>query len=275
MHYRYRWFYAAAISLLLAASGYYEIIKPGLHQLFLLNMTENDLTEKIRLSKRLGSQTSIKPNSKQGVRQESHQMEFNWLYDLIARMHVSGLSVETINIVPAQLQRQTNGSMARLVVHGDFLQLMSLLFDTSKGDFSTRLQDFDIKVTEQDKLRVTMNVLPSAYHFQYDDTSLLNTHTDGQEMRNSFCLPKKIDSAARANDLGELSKVPLELIRMVGYMQQGERNEALVLLPDNNVIAVELRSVIGKEHGVVAAIQHNHILVKLPDGKKWEITLSQ
>ncbi|TAK78358.1 MAG: hypothetical protein EPO11_01320, partial [Gammaproteobacteria bacterium] len=122
---------------------------------------------------------------------------------------------------------------------------------------SVALQNFSYQSTETDQFIFTMNIV------------LLKSPVDVQsvkfvQMNNPFC---RYETAK--NDVVRAQSVVLEQIKMVGYLQQGERNQALLLLPTGAVIAVDPGAIVGKEKGTVTDIQSEKVIITLPHQKQF------
>jgi|GEM_PF-6192936 hypothetical protein len=271
MRYQYRWFYAAAMMLLLIAAGYFEVIAPEVRQLILLNMREQELKDKIHASSRIVTQVSGSKRS----RRETQKEELSWLQDLSGRVHLSGLSLEAVRVISSHNLQMPGSKTAQLVVQGGFPQMMALLSAADKEDFSTQIQDFVIRLTAQDQLQMNMMIVPRQNADPLTESALGNVPVDSQGMHNSFCMPEIIKDKIQVQDASESSHVPLALIKMIGYVHQGGRAQALALLPDHRMIPVSVWSEIGKEHGIVAAIQPDRMVINVPGKKKLEVKLSQ
>lgn len=64
-------------------------------------------------------------------------------------------------------------------------------------------------------------------------------------------------------------------MRMVGYVAEGDEQQALIQLPDANILMVRDGMVLGKEHGVVTLIEPARVIVTLPRApfSTWTLTL--
>lgn len=268
MSYQFRWVYALLVAVAVIAAGYIEMIAPKLNSLMKLNKTENEWTNKIDAIKNLKIAVSsgrVEKNVKSN--------EWNWLQEWIALVHFSGVSVETVKIIPLLSSQPSRNTLLHLVVHGNFSQINTLLSEMDGGYFSARVQDFVIKATSQDSLQLNMTVLLSVRTLSH----LAERSRVGmplQRLQNPFCLSGVMHHGVFRRDDVVLQQTPLALIKMTGFMQQGARKNALVLLPDQRLIAVRRFAKIGSEHGLVTAIQNDRILINLPTGKKQEIVLS-
>ncbi len=78
--------------------------------------------------------------------------------------------------------------------------------------------------------------------------------------------PKKAANGGLQPDLARrrepLESYPLENLRMVGTLQQGKTNYALVKSPDNNLFRVKPGNYIGQNFGLITAISESTIKLK-------------
>ena len=78
--------------------------------------------------------------------------------------------------------------------------------------------------------------------------------------------PKKSDAGGLQPDLSRrrepLEAYPIENLRMVGTLQQGKTNYALVKSPDNNLFRVKPGNYMGQNFGLITAISESTIKFK-------------
>ena len=78
--------------------------------------------------------------------------------------------------------------------------------------------------------------------------------------------PKKTASGGLQPDLARrrepLEAYPIENLRMVGTLQQGKTNYALVKSPDNNLFRVKPGNYLGQNFGLITAISESTIKLK-------------
>jgi Tfp pilus assembly protein PilP len=90
---------------------------------------------------------------------------------------------------------------------------------------------------------------------------------------NPFCTNENMNLWSNQNDESELTSIPISQIKMTGYLQFGEKQAALLLLPNKMTVMVERGNLLGKERARVAGIYSDHVLVDLQTGGEIKLEL--
>src|SRR5262249_15969597 len=91
---------------------------------------------------------------------------------------------------------------------------------------------------------------------------------------NPFCSPQNMSKWNGNDESNNAVSVPLNQIKMIGYLQKGEHRQALVLLPNSVMKTVEPGFLLGSEKGEVVAVNRKQVVVRLADGRGVILTLT-
>lgn len=253
MKYKYRWLYALTLSIVFIALGYVYDIQPDLFKVSQLRKKETHLKIKI---------TNI-PKENTKVAALKHKKDF--LSDLWVLLYQSGLKIKTVHFSRIESSIFADVENMHLVMEGNFQQFYNFIFALNQLAYTALLTNFSCK-TIQNLLKIEINLLlfkhvPSKNHpYQF----LPNIH-------NPFCFA---GGMMIENNFDKLRSVSLKQLKMAGYMQQGNHQEALIRLPSGRVVEVKPGFTIGKEGGLVTDICSDRIILMLAEKKRFVMKLS-
>lgn len=252
MVYQKRLMIVGLFVLMFLAITYVYDIQPLIAQLAELNQIEIKANEKLLAM--ISQSKSVQPE----VLDNQH-VDKNKLDDIskfISFIHASGMMIQTSDFLSAP------NNLMHLVLRGNYQQLFTLIKALEKHSDFFVLQDFSYKLTEQDDLLVTMNVFSSKQAHQE-----INIHDEILNKQNPFCIAENISKWIDENGVNAALSVPIERIKMIGFVSRGSHRQALVMLPNTMMRTVERGFLLGSERGVVVAINRDRMLVKLKNGR--------
>jgi Tfp pilus assembly protein PilO len=255
MHYKNRWIYAFAISFVMAGLGFFYGIKNDLHDLIAMQQTERTLKSKFLVS---SNSTDLHRLDRSIVRDNRGRftLETDFLSNVWYSADQSGLTIKSSTYSTAESNLKAEDLAMHVVAEGNFQQLTTFLFALNQKTYTVLITDLLCKAKQQ-SLTIVMDIILVKM--------ILPDSKDDKppsQILNPFCLPEGMQVKSNADSL---KITPLIQIKMVGHLQQGKRQYALLLLPDNNLISVQPGLVIGKEQAVITQIQSNRILFLLPN----------
>jgi hypothetical protein len=260
MQYKYRWIHAIVITLVIFMLGFFYTLQPDLEQLANLRKREAHLVQRLAMHKKIIKQKIIKIDRMAKENSPSAQdARPHFLADIVALVHLHGLIIQSMKMVPLLSDAIT----LHLVLKGNFQQAMSFAFALSKPVYPAFILDFSYQVSEKNKVILTMKVLMLDGNRQIDDPQEILS-----PLHNPFCFGRSANELDSKNEENKRASTPLTQLKMVGYLQQDFRCQALILLPTNAVIAVVVGSILGLEHGNVIAVTKDHVVVELPDKRR-------
>lgn len=224
MQYKYRWFYALAAVFLIVFGGYYFDFQPLFEKHAKLIKQEKRLLNRLKSFKPISNQPSLIVSS-------ATLNDTELLAELNIFAHLNNVTL----VAAKHIKMKT----VELVLQGSFDQL-ALFAETINHSGTMMLLEFACHKMPVEKMEMTMQVIVLPYSI-------------------SKLSSKKNNIAVYANEEMFL----LTQMKMTGMLRQGKRLVALVALPSQRVIAVNVGSRIGKEQGVVRAIYHDRIIVEL------------
>lgn len=192
----------------------------------------------------------------------SGHLDKNELRDIsqfISFIQSSGLIIQASDL---------RNNTVHITLSGNYSRLFALIQALEKQQDLFALQDFSYKLTENNDLLATMDVsLLSQVHSVRE----INNHED--KRHNPFCITENINKWLEKDDINAALSVPIERIKMVGFLQHGSHSQALVMLPDSVMRTVEPGFLLGSEKGVVIAVHRSQTLVELPGGRTVALNL--
>ena len=259
-YYKYRWLIALALSGVLIALGFMYVIQPGLQRIAQLRSLKQSLTS------RLTEMKSVTAASRDAAILPISQPDE---IAMLARLtQEQGLLIQSMDYVRPHQLHATETDLIRLNLQGDLSALADFLFSLGQQAYMP-IQNFTLKLVEQQHLRLMIEV-----YLLKNKWPLSPVQKQPMPASNLFCLSTQIMSAdSSADTFAQASSATLDRIKMLGYLQQGSRRAALVLLPNNLVISVEQGSLLGREQGLVTLVSADHLIVTLPDKKQQEIRM--
>ncbi len=248
LQHRYRWVYAFAFSGVIFLLSFFYDVQPSWSKLKHLNNAKKSLQRKLAGHPFVHPVVMSKPPSSTEV-----------LSDLFRLANEKGIQLQSVKVT---------SPTATFMLQGDFQQLTSFIGQLTQSMGHLLLLDFSYKSIDANHFALMMTVLMTKNNLSNSPPvpfSLLSY--------NPFCLAGNVENLNAQNALIRAHMIPIEQIKMVGYLQQGERHQALLLLPEGLVVAVEQGMEVGKEKGVVMTVQAENVVVRLPDKRQLIITL--
>lgn len=256
MHYKNRWLYALLLSLVLIGVAFFYDVAPALNTQTRLRKTEIQLAKQLTDLKRdahgasqaiFADKDTLTPSDRDPA----------LLSALVAAVQTSGLHIQSIDRVSLQSEQEM---VFHLTAKGNFTQLGAFVFHVETSAYPMLVMDFTCEAKEANAFLFAADVLLLKNKMQI--TSTENATVFAGE--NPFC-DANTQSLSFQNAQEIMRSIPLQHMKMIGHSQHEQRYTALLLLPENVVVAVEKGFLLGKEGGVVTDIQRDHVRILLPD----------
>ncbi len=250
-HYHYRWWYAGLLSVCVILMAFFYDVQPALLRLTAMRTMEKMLMKKIK-----HAQTRTHSLSPISHLPASTQEKMT---ALLHRLQQSGVSIQSAKVLSFSPTDMT----VALVLIGHFQQMAAVMFALTEPSSPLKLTDFSLKVSVSSQLSLALTLT-------FFDTALA-TFINHQRpvlptlQHNPFCVAREMNAISDNDALTKTQTIPLNLIKMVGYFAEGERQSALVLLPDHRVLLVEVKMPLGSEGAVITAIEQDAIRLTMPD----------
>lgn len=257
-YYNYRWLIALTLSGVIVALGFVYFIQPGQKRLAELRVQALRLTSQLAAIKTFNtaSSDSLVPPSTQADRVAM----LSWF------AHQQGLFIQSMDYLAAQQSYAADTELIRLNLQGSWPALASFLFALNRQP-SMPIRDFAFTLLDQQALRLSVEL-----YLLKNQWPLPPLQKNIVPKQTLFCPGLQgLASNSSADTFIQTASVTLDRIKMLGYLQQGARRVALVLLPNNEVVSVEQGSLLGREQGLVTLVSTDHLLITLPDKKQQEI----
>jgi hypothetical protein len=238
-YYYYRWWLAVGVNTLLLLFAFMVDIRPLYQAGYDLKNEEKRIIQAIqRLQKEKSRPKQILvPKKKNEVERAN---------EITSLALASGLVLQQITVHSSMLHTQIQGDFARVV---DFLRRFNGEVGLLAGDFSYHAGG-----------KVEMDFLMSSVSSQ---ASIIKAPAEFVYI-SPFCdEADTLSVSLRQKD--KAGRFSIRLMRMMGYIEQGDRKLALVQLPDGSLIEVFPKVIIGKEQAVVSEINENQFAVLLPN----------
>ncbi len=256
MHYNYRWVFALIISVIILSVGYFYDLSCHQHRLQNLHHVEKALMRRSIIN------VVAKPRNMPSVIKSKKPI--NYLLAIAALASKHAVRIEKMSIVKSALFA-SNTQKIQLSVQGEYLSVAAFVSDLFHQSYAILPARFVYKemvgsrVSFNGELIVTSILMPEDLIAQKPP------------QRSLFC-------SASAELVNEDTNVPLifdslNAIKMIGYMEQGLRKQALIMLSNRTLITVIPGMKLGSEHGEVIEIQPKAIKILLPNNKQFELRM--
>jgi hypothetical protein len=178
---------------------------------------------------------------------------------LVNLVHVSGLTILAINVLPKE---QLENVVMHVDMQGSYQQWIAFINVLEQKKHLISVQKFSCKWTEKNNVQISMDVL------LMQNAQVVSQQNSVKSQYNIFCTRENVDLWFDQHNVDDVLLSPLAQIKMVGYLQLGTHSQALVLLPNRMIRTVEVGSVVGVESGTVVEIDSQQIVVRLKSGKQ-------
>jgi hypothetical protein len=259
MQYKYRWYYAVGISFSFLIAGFFYDEAPRWIQMTALQEKERKIREELLHLKQFVSRYPAEVDEVL----HSHGLKDNiqpiYWEDIFTLAYESGLAIQSFNLLPQPLLGLHNINKVRLVMRGDFLQMVAFMEAITKQANSKVIvvTDFSYKFSPQKKFIINMDVM-----LVQNKLPMTVAHQSiNYKAYNPFCGSAK--DITYHYDIEELQRISLDQIKMIGYLQQTSHVSAIVASPSGGVFSIDLNTKLGVEQGVVIDIQRQYLMVKV------------
>lgn len=240
-HYQYRWVYAGMVFIFILVFGFFYDIKPLKNQLNHLTKNKNQLTKQLSML-RISEKNKTKPPSFTIIKPSESMTQF------LELVHGSGITLVAMH---AGETDSTNFNFK-----GDYLQLSSFMLNAHQQLPALLIKNFSYEVADQNKLMLSIQV-----EFAQMIEAQTRQPIQKKLAHNPFCQTAFISA--------NLQKYSVKQLKMVGFLQENERQAALILLPDHQMILAQVGTYLGKERGLVRAINNQQVLILLSHQNKF------
>lgn len=250
--YPYRWWLAVFIGFALGAISYLYVLNPQADALLNLQAQEKQLTrELIALRKVKVKQISQTPK----------MSKMDWLTLLPTLAQLNGVVMRSITVKPTRGQ-PTNEIKIKFLVEGVFAQLTRFIVAMHEQTPNGLIENFSYQVTKQQTLLLTIDLLLITDH-------LAQSHQKVEKptaFHNPFCLATNTVADLHMH-AAAVSGLSMTQMKMAGYMEQGERQMALIMLPTGALAEVYVGDEVGLEKSVVTKIASSQLELTSPSGE--------
>lgn len=239
--YKKRWLCAAGMILILVVLGYGYDLYPLQNQIAELQKVDINIHEKL-----------LFPAEKHA--ENPDQKKMSDMHAFVGVIHASGLTIQAIN-------RLGNSNEMHVDLQGNYQQWMNFIYILQQKSQLINVHNFTCKWSEKNNLEISLDVLllGNLHAMPYQYIGL-----------NPFCTLENLDHWIDQKAKNVLL-TPLAQIKMVGYLQLGRRNQAMMLFPDKIIKTVEAGNVLGLERAQVVKVFPHYVLVRLQDGRNVKV----
>ncbi len=222
--------------------------------LFDIKKILNDLHQlhikKIELKRQLKENPPSSPQVVRPVFSMQHIATLSVLMMLIAH---SGMNIQAMDI-----SSQSNDiSKITLSLQGSFSEWMNWLLMIQANRLPLTIKEWSSQLTDHDEIIFSQHLLLLRDMLKRPIT-LLNTI----DYHSLYCKKNKLFLPA------DVSTESIYSLKMVGFMQQGTKKQALLMLPDRHLIVVNVGDSIGKEKGKIISIARDAVMIRILNQKK-------
>ena len=249
-NFRYRWCYALIITVVLIMVGYLYVLKPQIVELSALREQEKQL--KAELSSLQHVEKNIAGSASMLASPSIGKMDLLSLLPTLARLH--GVNLRFIRIKAGAMQ-PTNETRMSVMVEGEFTLLLRFVFSLTEQVQDLLIESFSYQVSKQRTLQLALELYKSP---RVTSSTKFKAETI-TTMQNPFCLAFDNAAHVHAHDALGVSMFSIKQMKMTGYLSQGGREEALLVLPTGAIVEVSVGDELGSEKALITGIQADHV----------------
>lgn len=269
MKYKYRWYYALLLCIFISSFSYVYDFKPKVDQFFELQEQEKKMALRATIMQRTSLSRSAKKNcSTKGTCSfeddarvlkipETSTAFFSYLFLLATN---DGLKVQSLvfhkNAKTLDLYLRASANFRALLRFNHSLQN---IYPIHVMNFAYQLQQGQILI------EMEFNRTEGLIAWQQIKDDFV-PHV--KPSNNPFCTEDFFMTHSNA-----LSTTPIDQMKMIGFMQQGTRAQALILLPNQQIVSLKKEMFIGVEHAQIKTIDATKIVLQLIDKKQKQIRM--
>lgn len=251
-HYPYRWFYAVSVSATIFVSAYIYQIQAEWNRLEYFQAEEMHLNERLSLLQQNAQRKTkmIKQNHWTIIPLKD---QASILSDFFALADSYGLTIHSVRNAIQEKNIKQN-MVIYFSMSGSFSKMMSFVVSLNSRYFTAYLTHFSLMLDKQYQLILHAEIKL----FQGAVLSIVRANVQNQTpiVGSPFCPFSKGTN---------ILSTPLMQIKMRGLLQRGDERQAFVSLPDHALVAVKQGDLLGREHGMLIDISHDHLVVLLPN----------
>jgi hypothetical protein len=264
MQYKYRWWLLLAMMGLFSIGIYCYVILPSMSRLVELKATEKKLREELIQLRRLAKLPAVLAQAGPALPPRG---QVDLVSDLLAEVQVSGLIVQSARV----LSQETDDEVKlKLELQGGFKQISTLIFLLGKLAYPMGVLDFSYDVPASGLPHFSANIVILKHRLSRQESLATEVLP---EMSDPFCVAGVLPSRAAEEHAIKWQAFPVAMIKMVGSFEQGQHKQALLWQPNNDVLAVEVGSLVGRERARVRAIEEDSLDLVLPDGRRVRLSM--
>lgn len=235
MMYKYRWLIAGLLAIILIWVSYVTDILPN----------------KIKYQQLVEEKTKLEIGS------QAKKIDRAWSYavDDVNVLQLTQL-IEQAGLKVLSVQSQTLSS-AHIGLMGPFAAWQAFVNGLSKKSRLINLKNINIKLSDTHDLLIDLEVDLSLSRVELMDYPM--------ELLNPFCDSESILAFSSDDDLRALQETPLNEMKMLGYLAEGDHVVAWIGLSNSALVEISQSMVIGKEKAKVVGIEPGFVSLILPD----------
>jgi hypothetical protein len=243
MHYYYRWYYAIGASFFICFIGILFDIQPCWLRFQSAKKTERELIHTLQ-SLRLMTKESV--HYPLEMMQATTHSAVDLVLQLTGLIKQSGAQLVELN--------SSHSDFLHAVVSGNYHQLVAVMAALPRQPAPMLIGNFSFRSDTTGALQLMMDVAALKHHLP------IKHPVSVAILRSPFCFTEQISTATSAI-------YTLASLKMVGFLQQDERAEALFKLPTGSLFAVRDGMQLGKEQARVIDVRRDAVRVRLQDGR--------
>lgn len=264
MIFAYRWYVVALLNGLFLAFSVLYIIQPSLNELKHLRVTEKRLRSIISSpNEKLSSQ---KKNEKLSV---FTKQDFGTivLTDIERIANQQQLTIEQVQLSRTAFIDNFESIIIQLLVKGNFDAFNFFLIHLFQRSYLMLIDQVSI-MSKGNTLHMQVDLKAVNVDIKHEH-SVVVPYLDrrAHARRKLFCLNDRAGWSAQ--DLLHLLKhTPLRELKMVGTLQQGKRQRALIALADGVIIDRQCGDTVGREQATLISMNAKQLVFQFPNQQK-------
>ena len=267
MQYTMRWLPVLATSAAISVAGFFYLVKPVISEMNSLHIIEKRLQQDVaNLRAHVAKNSSARNNT--AVQGRRKQLP-GWK-ELLSVFHFTDMQILSVTASRKLPYFSDAIETKRIHAKGDYMQLVNLFHALSSSQHAFLITDFSLKPDLRAAFSADLEIMMLNGDGRYTANHLLSSRVT---LSDPFCHGDNKQIMRDAGASAMLS-TPYELMKMIGYLQNANRINALILLPNQQLKLVQAGAVLGSEKAIISRILPDRLQLLFPDKSRREMLLS-
>jgi len=257
VHYQYRWYCAAMISITTFLIAYLGDIRFQYSHTMKLEKTKYQLEQILMMHHPMTRKKHAKRDQHMSMNVEKiMKSPFDLLSLMTELEYKTGVKITVLDHQSQQKINNVNIKKAHLVLQGSFNQISS--FINHLAAYPVMILNFHYEQIQQQYSLVLYILIVSNIFLP-----TVSSMTTNQLGYNPFCNQSRWNASSDLNQLEKLRSVSLKQLKMIGYFSMGLRHRAIMSSINQMTFSLAKGDLIGKEQARVLEVSRDRVVFLL------------